>query len=171
MTSITNLRRDMKWIGEPTNLAAGTANTTRKTVSIRSDNVLYERHGYIQTDELNLAGAAGSWYGFGTYLQWPAENAGFDPVPFRVKGHCSVPVHWGFAWRTSIAIDGVPAAHRFCHWGDHVDDVWCVRERTTWADHHIIFFGMIPADAGDVMLDISVQRMLGQPDQYATRLS
>jgi hypothetical protein len=163
MGNLTNLRRDMKWVGEPQNLALPAASALSNP-TIKTDAVLNVIHGYMQTDELTFTSSSGNYYGFGTFMQWPRA----DTTGYRVKGMCTSPAIWGFGWRSGApGTDVTLGVHRLCGYGNVWDDCLAIRERTAWNEHELVFFGLVPADGAAGVADLAVQCLIGQPDQFS----
>lgn len=162
---INNLRRDMRWINEPTDLTTpGSSTAWSSSLLMKADNTTYERHGYFQTGKLALAGTAGNWYAFGVFLSWDIEAGS---VPFRIKGCVN---NDDALWFTAWALTGLERTMADANWigmGRSIDEAVCVRQNSSYQAHQIGFGCAVPADAGNTVVMGSVQKLLGQPDQYS----
>lgn len=164
MTSLSNLRRDMKWVGEPAVVApvAGTLSP----LDVGTDGTMGVRHGYVHLEPGKLPGSPDTYHAIGLWLQWSRVG----PTPFRVKGSSRLPCFFGFGWGQPSSSE--IANPRFCHFGDTLDDVWCVREMVGYSDEHLCFFLGIPSDASvESFADLSVHNLLYRADQYSSRNS
>lgn len=165
--TLVNLKRDMTWPKETTNLGTPSASVAKdaKPVVI-TDNTVYTTHGY-SFNIGNYAGTAGNMFGFGIKMQW-IEGAG--PIPYRIK--CTSDGHgarWGYAWSADAAAEPALDANswRICGIGQEYEDIWCITEAAGWSADNLIFFGQCEADTAQAFMSISVQRLLGMPNQYS----
>lgn len=167
MTSLTNLDRDMKWIGTPQDLALPSTLTDLDAPNVRTDGVLNTTHGYMQSDVFNLGGTAGKFRSFGLYMQW--QSAGTQP--FRCKGHStSDDTVWGVGWNSTVDTEEAASNIRYLGVGKKFDELVALRELASWSNEQLLFFCMVPADAGWSVCGLSVQRLLGKPDQYSSQV-
>jgi hypothetical protein len=166
MSNLINLDRDMFWLqegnigsGAPSSFAFAAAQT------VRSDGILKEKHAYGEVLDV-LAGTAGEFVAFGVHVQW-VEGSG--PVPFRVKAASNVEdTIWACGWATSVAVDKVSVSPAMFGAGKLCDEMVNVPEYSAFSNHSLMFYGIVPADAGNCNLGIQVQRLLGMPDQYSS---
>jgi hypothetical protein len=169
---INNLTRDMRWLTDVGLLTAGTAVDFTSTPSVKTDGVTYAKHGYVQIAPEDYAGTAGEMQYFGVKLSWDDR---YDAVPFRVKGTVNKDEGlYGLGWTNSGGATVTPfggANLRYVDGGRRVDDVWCVRRPAAIADGNFpIFFFGFPADAGDTVAAMSVQKLLVSPDHYSSKV-
>ena len=90
-------------------------------------------------------------------------------TPFRVKGAATnEKCVWGLHWGTVAATDTLDATEGQCFAaGKSCDEIVAVREMAGWTNEDLLFYCMFPSDGGDFQMSLSVQKLLGQPDQYS----
>lgn len=166
---MTNMNRDMKWIGQVTNLAAPAASPFGETL-ISTDGVVYRTHGYMNTGLLTLDKAKGEYHAFGVVM----ENAQVPNIPFRVFGHSSLA---GTFWGVGFAVAGLvvqPALPRFVASGKSWDQLLVMRDPAEYppsaAPWQVVLFAYVPADSGPFVADLSVQNLLTKGDQFNSRV-
>lgn len=162
---LNNLQRDMTWVDTPQGLTAPTQQAFG-TIVAKTDGVTNDKHGWAQTAAATLAGTAGQFYSFGLAMTW--KEAG--TTPYRVKACSSVAAYFGFGWNGTVATSMTATSPRICAYGTEWDDVVAVRELAAWTDEQLCFFMCVPADAGKHWGSISVQNLIGKPDQYSAQV-
>lgn len=171
MTNLTNFNRDMSWLF-PDQSQQPWAGITG-WVSL--DGNVYDKHAYLTcaNSPVNDSGTLM----VGVALTPPDE----EPVPFRVKADASVynptgqvgALTMGFGYLENNIISGdndIGGTHFFGFPADSLyDDVWCIAPSMTHAGKTlVIFLGIIGASNDTVSAKLTVQRLIGKPDNYAT---
>jgi hypothetical protein len=168
MSHIANLKRDMFWAGIPTVLAAGSAfSFGAEDASVGTDGVDYPKQGSFQlsssssigTGDLRAAGIAISR----TEVE---EN-----LPFRVKMFSSVDAFFGVGFTDTVAATTATDKVRWLGVGKTLDEVACIAPPADVDPRaSAIFFVAVPGGTADFILGGSVQKLIAQPDQFASVL-
>lgn len=166
MTNITNFQRDMLWTNTSADLAEGTNFAFDGNPVVVTSNVLYPRHGFMQTERGDL-GAGGTYSAFGLSITQPLA----ERVPYRVLGHSTEEATlWGFGFAASIATEITLTDPVFFDRGAQVDRLLCIPEASSSSDI-LCFFCMVADNATDFQASMAVQNCLSQPDSYSTGVS
>lgn len=166
MTNLTNLQRDMTWLGDVTSIAEpGATAFGASTINIGTDNVAYQMHGHFQYwSDTNLS--AGSQFAFGVSLAQIEE----DNVPFRMKCKSnSDQTLWGVAFTNTLAATVAATGPRLIGFGREIDDIVCLRPPAA-PTSYATFFGLLPGASVNPMIMGSIQRMFGKPDTYSSQV-
>lgn len=168
MTNLTNLRRDMLWAGDTSSLSNPTSAVFNGTQNVSTDNTAYTTHGQFFQQRTNHAGTASHYVGFGVFMSWDEAGA----TPFRFKGNTNqADTSWWYAFENVAATPAVAQAEgTLVGYGASVDEVICVREMSGWVAQGVLFYCLVPADGGQTAIFGSVQKMLGQPDQFSSKV-
>lgn len=169
MTNLTNFNRDMSWI-DPDIAPIGFEDLPNCSL----DGNVYDKHAIAVSDTSAVTTSTTACFGL-AYLP-PTEEA----TPFRIKADASVNgdgslvMGFGYAENNIIAGANLMTGVRIFGFpqGTIYDDVWAVRPSVINADKPIIFFcGITLATSANVACKLTVQRLLGKPDNFSSAVS
>lgn len=163
---MSNMTRDLKWIGQITTLTTQDA-TAFGAVLCSTDGIVYDQHGYVGIGAFDLKKTKDEFFSFGVLMR----NQVIQNIPFRVKAHSAFDdTFWGVGW----SVPGEPEVFspRFVSSGRIWDDTIVVRDAAEGvpADAQYCFFAHVPGNAGYFCADISVQNLLRRGDGFNSRL-
>jgi len=166
MNFLANLRRDMWWSAPVTTLTDPSAATSYgdANATVGTDGVAYEKHAHLQYWP-NAAVGAGDLRCYGVAMQNIDDVA--DNVPFRFKASSNSDVLFGVGFTDTVAGSLTATGVRFFGFGKASDQIVCVRPPASSPNLYSVFFAAILGGQTDAMVAMSIQRMLGQPDQYS----
>lgn len=161
--SIINFERDMAWIDPdiaPLQMVAD---------QYICDGNLYDKHAYATCAQ--NAVTTTSACGFGVLMTPPVYTAA---TPYRVKCDIvvngeGVPVmHLGYVETPAVGSVTVVGLRTYGFGAESIyDDVWAIRPSTNYPDHALyIGIGLYKPTSAVCAGKISVQRLVGKPDNY-----
>lgn len=166
MTNLTNFNRDMSWI-DP--VVAARPWSAAGVNLVNTDGNVYDKHAYARC--LTNAQTEASTLGFGLLMSAPID----EPVPFRVKSDASVigtgslTIGLGYVQTPAVGDNTMVDVNIFGFPGGiFYDDVWCVRPNVARAGYAMaVFVGLTGSSAASVACKLTVQRLIGKPDNFA----
>ena len=167
MSHLKNLQRDMLWpralspLSEGTGFAFGAA-----SVVVATSNLLFDTDGFMQSVRGDLS-AGGDFCAFGLSIKQPLG----ETTPYRMKGYSTANCVYGYGFASAVAASISVSSPVIFAAGSSVDEIVAVPFNDASPDNVLVVFAMASTDETDFLSCLSVQRLLGQPRQYASGVS
>jgi len=173
MTNLTNLNRDMCWI-VPDQAAASLGTEDVSGAICSADGTVYDKHAFLHLNTGTLANA--NFRATGLMFTAPTEEA----AVFRVRSEATLSgtaaLVMGLGYLTAAPASGDNTLQGMQYYGYPIgalyDDVWAIRPSTLYANQPLcIFLGLQAAQNAQLIAKMSVQRMVGKPDNFASAVA